>query len=180
MNGLAKFLVRTAKDKPVDIAQLFYNRIRIHIRIYILCMTIRILKFGKREDKMKYLPYLAFLVFLTIYAIMKYQAVPSQMGQSAYIMTTLILVTLTAVLPYVLGLFASAKIKQGQGFIAAAIIPFVLSAMGLSVYFFVFIQPVAPTMSVTQVLPRAIVPGLFLSALVVFWVFWRRKFITSA
>ena len=125
---------------------------------------------------MKYLPYLGFALFLIVYSAVKYQAVPSQMGQSTYIFTTIILVVLTALIPYLIGLSMAAKVKLGHPFVTAIIVPFLLSAGGLAVYFFLYIKPVAPGMSVTQVLPRAVIPGLCLSALVLFWTIWRDKF----
>lgn len=124
---------------------------------------------------MKYLPYLAFGLFLAVYSTLKYQAVPSQMGQSAYIKTTIILVILTAIIPYFIGLFMSAKVKLGHPFAVAIIAPFALSVAGLAAYFFMYIQPFAPGMSVTQVLPRGVIPGLCLSGLVLFWLIWRGK-----
>lgn len=41
----------------------------------------------------------------------------------------------------------------------------ILCALGLAVYFYLFIAPNAPGMSVMQVLPRAIIPGLVMGAL---------------
>ena len=129
---------------------------------------------------MKNLPYLAFTAFLAIYGYFKYQAVPSQMGQSTYIITTIILVTLTAVLPYIIGLWATAKFRAGHPYLRAAVVPFLLSALGLALYFYLFIQPAAPNMSVTKILPRSVIPGLCLSTLVVFWAFWRNKYQDTA
>ena len=138
-------------------------------------MTNRDQDLGKEETQMKYLPYLTFALFLAVYSTLKYQAVPSQMGQSAYIKTTIILVILTAIIPYLIGLFMAAKVKLGHPFAMAIVVPFALSVIGLAAYFFMYIQPFAPGMSVTQVLPRAIIPGLCLSGLVLFWKIWREK-----
>ena len=93
---------------------------------------------------MKYLPYLGFALFLIVYSAVKYQAVPSQMGQSTYIFTTIILVVLTALIPYLIGLSMAAKVKLGHPFVTAIIVPFLLSAGGLALYFFLYIKPVAP------------------------------------
>lgn len=112
-------------------------------------------------------PHLGFWIFLIIYGAVKYLAVPEMMFQLPYILTTLLLIFLTAVIPYIIGFWAVRK-TDGVGRYAAALATALgLGALGLAIYFYLFIAPNAPGMAVTAVLPRAIIPGLILAAVLV-------------
>ena len=124
---------------------------------------------------MKHFSHIGFLVFLLIYSIFKYRAVPDLMGQPAYIKSTAILVVLTAILPYFLSHFVSRKVTGNRQLMTAAILPLILCTAGLACFFYVFIAPNVPGMSVTQVLPRAIVPGLVMGAILALPSFMHRK-----
>lgn len=114
---------------------------------------------------MRKFPYLGFIVFLVSYSYVKYTAVPQLMGQTQYMITTAVLVVLTAVIPFYISYLAVRNNRSNTRYTIALVLPLVLSAIGLAVYFFLFIAPNAPDMSVVQVLPRAVVPGLVMSAL---------------
>ena len=118
---------------------------------------------------------IGFALFLLVYSYFKYTAVPSQMGDPMYIATTALVVILTAVIPFFMARYLANKASAPKNYILAAVVPLALSALGLAIYFYVFIAPNAPGMAVTQVLPRAIVPGLVMSALLLMPMFMHRK-----
>jgi hypothetical protein len=120
-----------------------------------------------KEQIMRHLSSLGFLVFLAGYSVFKYQAVPDLMGQPSYMISTAILVTLTAILPYGLSLLAVWRLSGPLEWALSAILPFVLSALGLATFFYLFIQPSFPGMSVMDVLPRALMPGILMGGILV-------------
>ena len=124
---------------------------------------------------MKHVSYLGFAIFLVIYSVIKYRAVPELMGQPTYIKSTIILVILTAILPYFIALFVRGKMAGTSKLIASLVLPLILCLVGLATYFYVFIAPNAPGMSVTQVLPRAIIPGLVMGLILAQPLFMHRK-----
>lgn len=114
---------------------------------------------------MKNVSLIGFLVFLCIYSYFKYTAVPSLMGTTLYMISTAILVILTAIVPYFLTRVLTTKVAQPRKKWVLSFSPLVLSALGLALYFYLFIAPNAPGMSVLQILPRSILPGVVISLL---------------
>jgi hypothetical protein len=114
---------------------------------------------------MRTIHYLGFIIFLIVYGYFKYTAVPQLMGQSQYILTTGIVIVLTAIVPFFLSYFIARKVSSNARYVVLGLLPLLLCALGLAFYFYIFIAPNAPGMSVMQVLPRTIVPGLVMGAL---------------
>jgi hypothetical protein len=114
---------------------------------------------------MRNIPYVGFIIFLVIYGYLKYTAVPDLMGQPQYILTTGIVVVLTAIAPFFAAYFMARNVSSSARYLIAGLVPLLLSALGLAIYFYLFIAPNAPSMSVMQVLPRAIVPGLVMGGI---------------
>ena len=110
---------------------------------------------------------LGFALFLIGYSLFKYQAVPSLMGQPTYILSTAIRVVLTAILPFALTHMAVRGERTAMRVGLAASVPFLLCGAGLATYFYIFIKPSVPDLSVFAILPRAIMPALFISALLI-------------
>ena len=117
----------------------------------------------------------AFTIFLLVYSYIKYTAVPSQMGEPMYMATTALVVILTAVIPFFIARHLLAKASPPKSYVLAAFVPLALSAIGLAIYFYMFIAPTAPGMAVTQVLPRAIAPGLVMSAILLIPILMSKK-----
>lgn len=128
---------------------------------------------------MKNLHHIGFLIFLIVYSYHKYNAVPSLMGQTSYILTSCLLVILTAIIPFYLSISWSNKTKPPSRYVLAGITPLLLSTLGLTAYFYLFIAPNAPGISIIQVLPRAILPGLVMGMILVASILVKEKFAKS-
>ena len=118
---------------------------------------------------------LPFTLFLLVYSYFKYTAVPSQMGEPMYMATTALLVIVTAVIPFFVARYLADRATAPNSHVFAAVVPLTLSALGLAIYFYVFIAPNAPGMAVTQVLPRSIAPGLVMSAILLIPMIMHKK-----
>ena len=116
--------------------------------------------------------HIMFLVFVIAYSFIKFNAVPDLMGQTSYMLTTAVLVILTASLPYVVSIFALSAVKGVGEYILATILPFVAGLLGLAAYVELFIPADIPVLTI---LPRGIVPGLILSGLVLLFVILKRR-----
>ena len=114
---------------------------------------------------MRNLPHVGFILFLVVYSYFKYTAMPSMMGQPQYILTTGLVILMTAVIPFFTTYFLASQSKPPARYLLAAFMPLILSTLGLAIYFYLYIAPNAPGIPVTQVLPRAIIPGLVMSAI---------------
>jgi hypothetical protein len=117
---------------------------------------------------MKNLHHVGFAIFLIAYSYFKYAAVPSMMGQSTYILTTALVVLMTAIIPFYVTYFLAKAASSPSCYLIASLMPLVLSGIGLAIYFYIFIAPNAPGMGVAQVLPRALLPGLVMGAISLF------------
>jgi len=116
-----------------------------------------------------------FLIFLVLYSVSKYQAVPSLMGQASYITSTSILIILTAVAPYALSIAALNGRNGNEKWVLAIGLPLALSALGLATYFHVFIRPNFADISIFSVLPRSLTPGLIMGCLLTLREFLKVK-----
>ena len=123
---------------------------------------------------MRTIHYVGFMLFFIVYGYFKYTAVPQQMGQAAYIVTTGVVLLLTAIIPFFASHFAIRNMTSNMRYVIAGVLPLTLCGIGLATYFFVFIAPNAPGISVMQVLPRAIVPGLVMGVLLLLPLFMRK------
>ena len=120
---------------------------------------------------------LAYAVFLILYAAQKYLAADPGTFVPQYVFTTAILVVLTGVIPFFVGRFVFDRTGSGIGVasIASLLVPLVLTAIGLAIYFFMFIAPQNLGLSVMDVLPRSLTPGLVQGALLAIGFFDARK-----
>jgi len=125
----------------------------------------------KGTSTMRRLSHLLFLLFLIIYSVIKYRAVPELAGNSTYMMSTGILVTLTAILPYGLAYIFTKNMRGTMQLVMAIVAALLLCVIGLAIYFFVFIPAGVP---IGNVLPRAVVPGLVMGAILVIGVLTKR------
>lgn len=114
---------------------------------------------------MRAIHYVGFIIFLAIYGYMKYTAVPQLMGQSQYIITTAVVIFLTAIIPFFVSYFVGRNLRSTPRYLVLGLLPLLLCAIGLATYFFLFIAPNAPGVSIMQVLPRAIIPGIVMSVI---------------
>jgi hypothetical protein len=124
---------------------------------------------------MKNSHHLGFAIFLVVYSYFKYVAVPSMMGQTTYIITTSLVVLMTAIIPFYVTYFLTKKASSPSRYVLASLMPLILSGIGLSIYFYLFIAPNAPGMGVAQVLPRAILPGLVMGAILLAAMFIQNR-----
>ena len=119
--------------------------------------------------------HIGFILFLAIYSYIKYTAMPNLMGSSQYILTTMLVVLLTAIIPYIVTYILTRKGGSLGQYMTAGLLPLLLCAAGLATYFYLFIAPNAPGMSVTEVLPRAVVPGLVMGVILLLPMFMHKK-----
>lgn len=124
---------------------------------------------------MKNSHHVGFAIFLIFYSYFKYVAVPSMMGQTTYILTTSVLVLITAIIPFYAAYFLAKKASPPICYLLASLMPLVFSGIGLAIYFYLFIAPNAPDMGVTQVLPRALLPGLVMGAISLISLFIQKR-----
>jgi hypothetical protein len=89
------------------------------------------------------------------------------MGQTNYILTTCLVILMTAVIPFYLSCFLAKKVSSPSCYLVASLMPLVLSGIGLAIYFYLFIAPSAPSVEIAQVLPRAFLPGIAMGAILV-------------
>lgn len=110
---------------------------------------------------------LAIFAFLIFYSAQKYLAAAPAGLNLTYILSVLVLVGLTAVIPLVLTLLVAPRVPAMPLRLAlSAGLPLVLSAAGLFVYWIGFLSPNFGV-PLEAVMPRAIFPGVSLAALMV-------------
>jgi hypothetical protein len=100
---------------------------------------------------------------LLVYTFLKYTA-GQQPFSVAYALQVLILVALTAVLPW--GLVRGAeRLLPRLRWPLRCVLPAVLACAGYAVFFWVFIAPAAPDVPAAAVVPRGVLPGIVMTAL---------------
>lgn len=119
--------------------------------------------------------HISFLIFILVYGYFKYTAMPSLMGSSEYILTTVLVILLTAIIPYFATYILTRKGGSLDQYLLAGLLPLPLCAGGLAAYFYLFIAPNAPGMSVMDVLPRSLVPGLVMGAILLVPMLMHKK-----
>jgi ABC-type sugar transport system permease subunit len=105
--------------------------------------------------------------FLIFYTAQKYLAAAPAVFSPAYTLSTAIIVLLTALLPLAAAWLIS-KTMPGRALSlgAAAILPVILAALGLTLYWAVYLKP-SFGVPLELVLPRALFPGVSLGVLLV-------------
>lgn len=110
---------------------------------------------------------LVWIVFLLLYFAQKYVADIKEDFQLGYLLNVGILVMLTTVLPYYLTRLGMYLVAGKTRAVLALTLPITFSALGLSVFFFVFIKPYVPDLSLLTVLPRSLIPGIIMTVILV-------------
>lgn len=105
---------------------------------------------------------LAFTALLC-WAVYKFIA-GGQPASLAYLLQVAILVTLTAVLPYVFARLL-ARIAGGARTAVQLLAPSLFACLGYATFFVVFIAPYAPDVPALAVIPRGLLPGAIITAL---------------
>ncbi len=114
---------------------------------------------------MKYKHHVGFIIFLLIYSYMKYAVAFELMTQLNFVISTAIMIILTAVIPYGASYLIQKKLHGSARYGAALLLPLVLGALGLATYFFVFIAPSGSPVTLDKVLPRSITPGIIMGVI---------------
>lgn len=110
---------------------------------------------------------LAYVVFLVFYGAQKYLAVPEQMGELTYTWTTALMVVLTAVIPFFVSYILIPRLDRMGALLIGALLPLILSGVGLTIYYYGFIARYVPDIALTDVLPRALAPGIIMGLILV-------------
>lgn len=110
---------------------------------------------------------LVWIVFLLLYFAQKYVADIKEDFQLGYLLNVGILVMLTTVLPYYLTRLGMYLVAGKTRAVLALTLPITFSALGLSVFFFVFIKPYVPDLPLLTVLPRSLIPGIIMTVILV-------------
>jgi hypothetical protein len=116
-----------------------------------------------------------FLLFLIVYSYLKYAVAPAMLNQPGFLFSTAIMITLTAIIPYGAAFLIAQKIPSRARYGVAFIVPVLLAFAGLATYFFIFIAPSGAPVTLAQVLPRALKPGLIMGLLVLIPIWLQRK-----
>lgn len=121
-------------------------------------------------------------VFVLYYAGTKYLA-GYQGWNLGYAIQVGLIVTLTSLIPYYLTATMVKVFNPSRRIVALVLMPVMLALSGYAAFYLVFIQPNFPNVTMSQVVPRGIFPGVIISALlllpdVVHW--WRLRRSTPA
>jgi hypothetical protein len=117
---------------------------------------------------------LIYLIFLAVYSWQKYRAAAPASFNQGYAINVAILVTLTAIVPYVVARLAM-SMTSGAGRLASAVlVPTFMAAGGFATFFFVFIAPNFPQVELMTVLPRSLTPGGVIAVILLIHMVLRR------
>ena len=123
---------------------------------------------------------LIWIAFLVIYFAQKYVADMKEDFQLGYLINVGILVMLTTVIPYYLTRLGMRIFSGNTRAASALILPVTFSAIGLAVFFFIFIKPYVPGLSLMAILPRSLIPGIIMTVMLLpLWIGERRAGITA-
>ena len=111
------------------------------------------------------------IAFLVIYFAQKYVADMKEDFQLGYLINVGILVMLTSVIPYYLTRVGMNIVSGNARAVTALILPVTFSAMGLAVFFYIFIKPYVPGLSLMTILPRSLIPGIIMTVILMpLWI----------
>lgn len=105
------------------------------------------------------------IVFIFYYFSAKYFVGGFTGFSVGYLVSVVILVMLTAVIPFYTAKWLTQRTPGMPAFATALILPIALTAVGLSLYFVVFIAPNYPSITLPGIIHRAIEPGIAISIL---------------
>lgn len=114
---------------------------------------------------LKNTPLIIFVLFLAFYTFQKYTAVPQNGFNSGYAISVAIIVALTALMPYIITRIKMRFTSGALRVVTVLIAPVVVSAIGFALYFYGYIAPNFPGVSIAAVLPRSIFPGVVISGI---------------
>ena len=106
-------------------------------------------------------------IFLFYYFAAKYFVGGFTGFSITYLVSVIILVLLTAVVPFYISQWLTRSSKANLKIIAALVAPIGLTMLGLSLYFVAFIAPNFPNITLPSILHRAIEPAIAISVLMV-------------
>jgi hypothetical protein len=107
---------------------------------------------------------LIWLLLLICYVAYKY--LPGmQTWNTTYAIQVGIIAVLTAILPYYATRFMASRMTGAPAVTSILVLPSLLAIMGYGVFYFVFIRANFPDVTAMQVMPRGLLPGLTISAL---------------
>jgi hypothetical protein len=123
---------------------------------------------------------LIWIAFLVIYFAQKYVADMKDDFQLGYLINVGILVMLTTVIPYYLTRLGMNIVSGNARAATALVLPITFSAIGLAVFFFIFIKPYVPGLSLMAILPRSLIPGIIMTVILLpLWMGERRAGIAA-
>lgn len=101
---------------------------------------------------------IGYVIFLGVYAFVKYSAAAPPLFSAAYAQNVAILVAMTGVAPFALCLVAARAIPGGTPvrLTAAAILGVVLCVAAYALFFVIFIQGAAPGANIADVAKRGV------------------------
>lgn len=105
------------------------------------------------------------IVFLFYYFAAKYFVGGFTGFSINYLVSVIILVLLTAIIPFYVSRWLLEKLSGNAKIIASLVAPISLTAGGLSLYFVAFIAPNFPNIVLPNILHRAIEPGVAITVL---------------
>lgn len=105
------------------------------------------------------------IVFIFYYFSAKYFVGGFTGFSVGYLVSVAILVMLTAVIPFYTAKWLTQRTPGMTAFATALILPIALTAVGLSLYFVVFIAPNYPSITLPGIIHRALEPGIAISIL---------------
>lgn len=104
-------------------------------------------------------------VFLIYYFAAKYFVGGFTGFSVSYLVSVIILVALTAVVPYYAARWVSGKLEDAAKIASVLLVPTVMTCVGLSLYFLLYIAPSYPNIQLPNIIHRAFEPGIAISLL---------------
>lgn len=105
------------------------------------------------------------VIFLFYYCIAKYFVGGFTGFSIGYLISVIMLIALTAIIPFYATKWLLAKLEGWKAFAIALALPVVFTMTGLSLYFVVFIAPNYPSITLSGILHRAVEPGVVITIL---------------
>jgi hypothetical protein len=113
------------------------------------------------------------ILFLIFYTHRKYFA-GYDAWNTEYAIQVAILVIMTAIAPFYLVKFAVGRMEGSSKLLSTLILPSVLCAIGYGVFWYTRVRPSFPDVTLMQVLPRSLLPGIAISVLLLIPRFMRK------
>ncbi len=108
---------------------------------------------------------IGWVIFIFYYFSAKYFVGGFTGFSVAYLFSVVVLVALTAILPFYGVKWWLNRVKGPLKLVSALVLPTAIGILGLSLYFVIFIAPNYPNIKLEGILYRAIEPGVIITAL---------------